>query len=231
MLLLLLLLGCGNRNAKTSGIWSLTERYPSTYYTIAHVYHYATDTATFFLSEMPGKKDAGLPPHTKETVELDGVVYALCEPNKKGESDQRRSYYESLTESRRLVLNTEEESTSVTSMLTLNEAAALMRSPTKTPAGVTLQSDEWDLYFRMDSCNLEIYVYPNDNGKHASALNDTYESQEENGETYLYSSREQAILYTDGTNSIMIRQANRAGSEHVAYCTLSECKAILALLG
>ena len=74
-------------------------------------------------------------------------------------------------------------------------------------------------------------MYVNDNGKHAAAPSDKYEAREEKGASYLYSEYDRAILYTDGMNSIWIRQADRADMKHKAYDTLSECKAILAMLG
>ena len=53
----------------------------------------------------------------------------------------------------------------------------------------------------------------------------------QDGETYFVSSAGDDIVYTDGTHSVQIRQANRSGQNAPDYHTISECKAILALLG
>lgn len=64
-----------------------------------------------------------------------------------------------------------------------------------------------------------------------TAPDSSYETRTEDGETYLYSEKDLAILCTDGTHTVWMRQANRAGSEHTLYSTLDECKVILAMLG
>ena len=213
-----------------TGIWSLGERYPITYGTFAHVYHYVKGESPFFLTESRSTKSSLKPKNTKESTEVDGVIYAQCESGQQTEAGERYTYFECYTGERHLKLASDERLPDLASVLSLSDAVALMRSPLDPPDGVTFTSEEWAAYYRTDACNLEIYVYPNDGGKHYAAPDEHYEELTEGGDTYLCSDYELAVLYTDGTNTVWIRQANRSGSEHTLYTTLDECKAILTLL-
>ena len=119
----------------------------------------------------------------------------------------------------------------IETVLPMEDAIALMWAPESPRGNVELCEIEWNAQYRTDDCNLEILVRPNDSGTLIKSLPASYQSVTEDGETYYTSSSNDDIAYTNGTHSIQIRQANRAGGSKVNYHTLSECKAILALLG
>ena len=231
LLLILLLAGCTKTSKQAGGLWSLGDRYPLTYSSLVHVYHYGVDNTEFYLSEMRSKKQAGASRDAVKTIEIDGLTYSLSKPSEKSKSDTTYTYYECLTGTRRLTLGNVETQLDIETLVSLQDAAALMQNPLNPPAGIQFYSEEWDALFRTEGSNLQFYIYVNDNGKHFTAPSDDYETRTENGETYLFNERDLAILYTNGNDTIWICQAYRADQEHILYCTLDECKAILAMLG
>ena len=230
LILLLLLVGC-SKSASSKDLWSLGERYSLSYSRFGHVYTYTLGNDTFYLFESKSKKAADRRDSVKETLDLDGRTYTLYEAEKDADSDAVSTYFLCQTETRSYLLTNDETPLDLGALLSLSDAAQLMQHPLDPPNDIRFVSEEWNAYYRTDSCNLEIYVYPNDGGKHAVAPDDSYETREEKGETYLYSEKKLGILYTDGDNTVWIRQTNLANKEHVEYATLRECKAILAMLG
>ena len=95
---------------------------------------------------------------------------------------------------------------------------------------LSMIENEWSAYYRLESCNLEISVFPSDGGEHYRKCESTYESRTEGSETYLLYEADNSICYTNGTDTVLIHQSNRAGMKHTSYNTVSECKAILSLL-
>ena len=239
LLALLLISACAKTDPAETGtepsesIWDLGKRYDSTYSKISHIYHYNKGDSEFFLSVMRSKKAFDSLKNVKESVKIGEYEYALCKTEvTAGEANAAIAIsYVCLNGAYRLSIASSESTVDVSEILSFEEAASLMQDPNALPSGVAFRSEEWTAYYRNDSCNLEIYIYPSDGGKNLDRATDTYETREEDGETYLYSEMDLAILYPDGTDTVWIRQANRSGSEHTIYSTLAECKAILAMLG
>ena len=233
LLVLLFTVSCAAANSENAKLWKLGKRYDNlTYGTITHAFEYEKNGERFYLSVTRDKQAAGSSKNVQSSVTIDSLEYALCETDQKTPDGTRNfTYFECLTGDFRYVLGNAETALDMGSLLSLNEAAALMRSPAEVPDGVNYLGESWNAYFRTDASNLEVYIYVDDGGKHVSAASDTYETREEKGDVYRYSEYDRAILYSDGTNSVWIRQSDRAGMKHKAYDTLSECKAILAMLG
>ena len=235
VLCLCLFVACGKQktNDNVASMWDLGQRYDSDYSKISHVYHYEKDDATFFLSVTRTKKLTDSLRTVKDKITVGSDVYALCETvaqNENGESVPKVTY-ECLNGSYHFTIGGYDPETDVSSILSLQEAAALIQGPLSPKGGVSLLSEEWTAYYRTQSSNLEIYVYPSDMGKACANADTDYEQRTEDGETYLYSEKDKAILYSNGTDTVWIRQADRSGFDGTLYSTLTECKAILSLLG
>ena len=236
-LLMLTAFGCScshasDRVLEQSDVWSLGERYPLTYSALTYFVTYEASGEPFCLRASRNAKQTGMSARVREHQTVDGIVYALCE-SKQTDSDGKASYtyYECYTGSFRYVIERETPGFYIETVLSMDDAIALINSP-ETPKGkVKLIETEWNAQYRTDACNLEILIRPNDNGALTRSLSSSYQVQTENGETFYASSSEDDIVYTDGINSVQIRQANRAGQTAQSYHTLSECKAILSLLG
>lgn len=237
LLACMLLFGCKTDRkariaAEDSAVWTLKDRYPVTYGTLRHAYTYTKDGKSFYLSIARSKREAGSFRNPIETRDKDDRQYALCESAKKGDDTKADyTYYECLTGTFSYTLMKDESGFAIESILSMDEAIALIEDPATQIEGLTLLNDEWSAYYRLDSCNLDISLYPEDGGKHYRQLSSTYEERTEDGKTYLFNSHDNAIAYTNGTDTVVIKQTNRSGAEHVAYNTVAECRAILALLG
>ena len=239
LMLCLLLLGCGADRQNTdaaadeSPLWQLSKRYTANYSTVYHAYTYEKDGQFFYLTE---SGNARIPVNRTvtllDTKEKDGIVCSLYQNDKKGD-DTKQSYtfYEYVTDAHRYVLGIEESGLLMESLLSMDEAIELFEHPTSPAHGVVLQNEEWSAFYRLDSCYLDISIYPNDGGRQYRLAESSADAREESGESYLYDTSVDAVIYTNGTSTVRIRQSNRSETEHVSYNTLSECKAILAMLG
>lgn len=237
MALLLLVCGFGCKQPKTaeteSALWHLSERYPVTYGTLRHAYVYEKDGQIFYLSVARAKAaTARNTATTIETKESGERTYTLCKHELMGtDSASQYTFYACQTETLRFILGNEEADLAIDSVLTMDEAIALIEHPLSPKGDVSLQKEEWSAYYRLDACNLEISVFPNDDGKQYRLAESEAEQRTEDGETYLFNASENLILYSNGTDTVSIRQINRSGKDHVAYNTVSECKALIAMLG
>ena len=225
--------GTGTTEKNSSSVWSMRDRYPVTYGTMRHAYTYEKDRQTFYLTVARSKPSVGSSKDPIETLTKDGLTVSLLE-SEKVDSDETLTdytYYACDTDSYYYTVGIELSGFQMQSLLSSEDVIALIRDPYAQMNGLALLKEEWSAYYRLDTCNLEISIIPNDGGKQYRTLQSTYEERSEGGETYLYSESDQAIAYTNGTDTVHIRQSNRSGKEHVAYNTLSECKALLSLLG
>lgn len=236
-LLLLSSFGCkrshtGDRALERSAVWTLGERYPATYSTLTYFVTYEADGEPFCLRASRNVKQTGMSARVRDHRTEDGIVYALCE-SKQTDSDGKASYtyYECYTGSFRYVIERETPGFFIETVLSMDDAIALINAPEAPKGKVRLLETEWNALYRTEASNIEVLIRPNDNGALIKSLPSSYQAQTENGETFYIPSAGDEILYTDGVNSVEIRQANRAGQNAQSYHTLSECKAILALLG
>lgn len=237
LLACLLPFGCGGDRqqaaAESSSVWELAKRYPSTYGTIRHAYTYERNGQIFYLSIARGKKVSDASKEPLDSMTKDGLTVNLLESSKRDSDDTLTdfTYYACDSEPYRYTIGIEQSGLMMQTLLSTEEAFALIRDPHAKIEGLTLQTEEWSAYLRLDACNLEISIFPNDGGRQYRLCEDTFESRTENGESYLYDTNNDAIAYTNGTDTVVIRQSNRSGAEHTPYNTLTECKALLALLG
>lgn len=236
LLFSILLIACGKsengeRALEHSDVWTLGTRYPVNYSTLSYVATYQVNGETFYLEASRNSKETGMSKYVGESRAENGIVYALCELKASGKSDTvLNSYYECYTGSFRYYIGREADMFRIESVLSMDDAIALIQKPTSPRSGIIFCDAEWNAQYRTDACNLEILIRPDDKGALVKGLSSTYEAQTENGETFYTSSKGGVILYTNGVHSVEILQANRAGQSAPNYLTLSECKAILAML-
>lgn len=224
--------GSGVRKPEQSGVWSLGERYQPTYSSLTYFVTYTAKDQPFCLKATRNKKETGMSKRVKDSRTVDGIVYTLCESKlRNAEGEAAYTYYECFTGSFHYFIGLETEGFYIENYLSIDNAVKLISNPTAPKGGVKLMEEEWNAQYRTDVCVLEVLIRPNDNGALCKRLPSSYQTMTENGETYYVSSSGDDIVYSDGTHSVQIRQANRAGTNAVNYHTLSECKAILALLG
>ena len=216
----------------SSPLWHLGERYPSTYGTMRHAYTYEKDGQQFYLTVSRGKRSAALTNEPIEQLTRDGLTVSLYKSEKRGdETLTDYTYYECVTDAYRYSIGIEQSGLLMESLLSIDQALQLMQNPKAAIDGLLLCDEEWSAYYRLDSCSLEISVFPDDRGAHVQSCDETFSERTEDGETYLMRDSDGFIFYTNGAHSIAIRQSNRSGMEHTSYNTLTECKAILAMLG
>lgn len=237
LLFSVLLIACGknesgDRALELSDVWTLGTRYPVNYSTLTYVATYQVNGETFYLKASRNSKETGMSKYVKESRTEDGIVYALCEL-KATEKDNTvlNSYYECYTGSFRYYIGREADIFRIDSVLSMDDAIALIHTPTSPKSGIKFCDAEWNAQYRTDACNLEILIRADDKGALIKGLSSAFEAQTENGETYYTSSKGGEIVYSNGEHSVEIFQGNRAGQSAPNYLTLSECKAILALLG
>lgn len=222
--------GTKERKLEQCGVWSLGERYSTTYSELRCFYTYTVKDESFILTSYRNKKQTGMSKRVIDSREVDGVVYALCESKLHNpEGKAMYTYYECFTGSYYYNIGREADGFYIEDYLSMDDAIALIADP-DAPKGVKLTDTEWNAHYRTDACNLDIVIRPNDKGAMCRSLSSSYQARDESGETYYISSIGDEIVYTDGTHSVQIRQANRAGSTAPDYLTVAECKAILALL-
>lgn len=235
LLLTILLAACtgksGERALEQSRVWSLGDRYTVNYSSLQYVATYEVKGELFYLTVSRNVKETGMSKRVRESRTENEIVYSLCESKKTGDDGKAvYTYYECFTGSFRYVIGNEKEGFYVEDYLSMDEAIVLIGSPESTKGGVSFCASEWNAQYRTDPCNLEILIRINDGGALVKSLPATYQAQTENGETFYVSSIGDDIVYTDGSHSVQIWQANRAGQTAPSYLNLSECKAILALL-
>ena len=236
LLFSVLLIACGksesgDRALERSDVWTLGTRYPVNYSTLTYVATYQVNGETFCLKASRNSKETGMSKYVKESRTENGIVYALCELNAAGKNGTAlNSYYECYTGSFRYYIGREADMFRIESVLSMNDAIALIQEPTSPRSGIKFCDAEWNAQYRTDACNLEILIRPDDKGALVNGLSSNYQAQTENGETFYTPSNGGEIIYTNGAHSVEIVQANRAGQSAPNYLTLSECKAILALL-
>lgn len=222
----------GPRTIEQSAVWTLNERYPLTYSNLKYFVTYLKDGEPFCLQATRNKKATGMSNRVRESREIDGIVFALCEGKKKDNNGNATyTFYECYTGSFRYYIGRESDGFFIENILSMDDAIALMASPESPRGSVELSEVEWNAEYRTDACDLQIMIRPNDVGALTRSLSASYQTQTEGEETYYVSASNDEIVYTDGQHSVQIRQANRAGKSAPDYHTLSECKAILALLG
>ena len=220
------------RSIEGSSVWSLAERYPSKYTTITYTVTYEANGEPFCLKVSRSKQKTDLSKHVLASREENGLTYTLREGTEQTKDGKAAyTYYECLTGSFRYRIGRESDGFHIESLLSMDEAIALMNDPSSPGASVTLSDTEWDAYFTMDGCNLDVLLRPNDGGALIGSLSATHSAREENGETIYATEKGDDVAYTNGVDSIRIRQADRAGADHTDYHTLSECREILAYLG
>ncbi len=224
--------GAGTRKLEQSGVWSLGERYHPTYSSLTYFTTYTVKNEPFCLKATRNKKETGMSKRVKDSRKVDGIVYALCESKlQNADGKAAYTYYECFTGSFHYFIGRETEGFFIENYVSMDDAIALITNPSSPKGSVKLSEEEWNAQYRLDACNLEVLIRPNDNGALCKALPSSYQTVTENGETYYVSASGDDIVYTDGTHSVQIRQANRAGYNATNYHTISECKAVLALLG
>ena len=236
LLFSVLLIACGkssgDRTLERSDVWTLGSRYPLNYSSLTYVATYQAKGEPFCLKASRNVKETGMSTRVKESRTENGIVYALCEGKKTDENGKAlNTYYECYTGSFRYYIGRESDGFFIESVLSMDDAIALIETPTSPRSGIRFCDAEWNAQYRTDACNLEILIRPSDKGALVSGLPAAYEAQTENGETYYTYSKGHEIVYTNGVHSVQILQANRSGQSAPNYLTLSECKAILALLG
>ena len=213
-------------------MWTLPERYSSSYTTLSFTAMYEITGEPVCLQITRNKTQPGSSKRVLSSKESDGLVCALCESREQTESGEAvNTYYESYTGKYRYFIGRETTGFSIESILSMDEAIAMMSSPAVSLANAKLTGTEWNAYFVTDACNLEILVRPNDGGALVRSLSATHTANTEDGETIYVDKKGDDVAYTNGVDSVRIRQADRADAAHTDYHTLSECKAILALLG
>ena len=213
-----------------SGIWSLADRYASTYTTMYYTVSYQSSDGLVLLKVNRSKKDTGSSRSVRDSRTVDDIVYALCDEKYKDTGSVTYSYYEAYTGRFKYWIGNESAGFAIEDHLSMDEAIALMASPLQSCGDLVFADAEWSLYFRPAGCNIEIVVLPSDNGAAIASLGSEFSAQPTDGETLYVSQNGFEIAYTDGTNSVRIRQLNHSGETAENYLTLSECKAILALL-
>lgn len=238
LLLICLAAACGGKGGKAServleksAVWTLGDRYPLTYSSLAYAASYEASGEMFTLSVRRNAKETGMSKSVKESRSVDGIVYALCESkNKDADGNAFFTYYECYTGSFRYVIGSENSLLHIETVLSMDDAIALIAAPESPQDSVKLLEAEWSAQYRTEACNLDILIRPNDKDALVKSLSSSYRQQTENGETYYVSSAGDEIVYSDGTSSVQIRQGNRSAENITNYLTLSECKAILTLL-
>ncbi len=224
--------GAGTRESEQSGVWSLGDRYQPIYSSLTYFVTYTAKGEPFCLKMSRNKKETGMSKRVKDSRTVDGLVYALCESKQQNaEGKAAYTYYECFTGSFRYFIGRETEGFFIEDYLSMDDAVKLIAKPTAPRGSVKLAEEEWNAQYKTDTCILEVLIRPNDKGALCKALPSSYQTITENGETYYTSSSGDDIVYTDGTHSVQIRQANNADTNAENYHTLPECKAILALLG
>lgn len=240
LLALLLFAGCTGGDGKgaedpafrRSELWSLGNRYNAEYTQISYFLAYRKGDSPFRMLISRSQKPSGSSKDPIETREQDGVVCALCKGYPVGETDaEAYTYYECFDGQFRYRIGQEKSGFLVEDALSFDEAIELIASPETPPNGILLTDREWSAYFRTPTCNLEVMIRPDDGGAMTRSLPVSFSGKTEDGETVYVSGIGDTIVWTDGTSSVEIRQANRAGVEAVSYNTLSECRELLALLG
>lgn len=221
------------RTVEYSAVWTLNERYPLTYSSLSYIVTYEANGEPFCLKAGRNKKETGMSQRVRESRTVNGLVFALCDSKKKdADGNPANTYYECYTGEYRYFIGREEsDGFYMETILSADDAIALMNRPTAPKDGVRFLEEEWNAQFRTEGCNLEILIRPNDGGRLVRSLPASYTAQTEGDDVYYVSSSRDDIVYTNGTHSVQIRQANRSGVASESYHTLSECKAILALLG
>jgi len=239
LLLTILLAACSGAGQKTekraledAAVWNLSERYPVTYSSLHYIAIYTCGGEQFCLKASRNAKETGMSSRVVDSRSTNGIVFALCESKQKNsDGSASYTYYECYTGSFRYFIGRESDGFRIENILSMDDAIALMNAPETLPKGVALEDAEWDAQFRTDACNLEILIRPNDSGALVKSLPSSYHEETEDDASFNVSSSGDDIVYTDGVHSVQIRQANRSGYDAPNYHTLSECKAILALLG
>ncbi len=220
------------RALEQSAVWTLGERYPITYSSLTYFVTYNADGEDFCLKATRNKKETGMSQRVSDSRTVNGIVFSLCESKgKDADGNPLYTYYECYTGNFRYFIGRESDGFRIETVLPMDDAIALMWAPESPRGNVNLQEAEWNAQYCTDDCNLEILIRPNDGGALVRSLPSSYQAVIEGEETYYTASSGDDIAYTNGTHSVQIRQANRAGGNNVDYHTLSECKAILALLG
>ena len=215
-----------------SAVWSLAERYPSKYTTLAFVATYTVNGEPFCLRVSRNKGQAGSSKRVRESKDVNGFVYTLCDSRETTQNgDASYSYYECLTGQFRYFVGRENEGFRVENYLSLDDAIAVMSDPFSPSEKIRLTETEWNAYFDLDACTLDILIRPGDGGTLVNSLSASHMAQNTDEDTIYVDKKGDDVAYTNGVDSVRIRQADRAGAEHTDYHTLSECKAILALLG
>lgn len=231
-------IACGKDRQQTatasvegSGIWKLPDRYSSTYTALYFNATYTIDGEPFVLRINRNKKTDDKTRTVKTSKEADGLTYALCESKQQDDNGNPLfTYYETYTGAFHYYMCREAEGFNIEDCLGMDEAIRLMQSPLSPSGRIQLNNVFWDAYFRLDGCNLNADIRPNDGGAMIASLGSDFAAQQDGAETWYLSSHGDEIAYTDGTNSVRIRQSNRAGQSPENYLTLEECKDILALL-
>ena len=219
-------------SSNVSAVWDLGSRYPITYGTMRHAYTYIKDGKSFYLIVSRSKRFAGSSENVIESKTVGDRVYALCKSRKTGDDTKSDyTFYECPTGTYVFTIIKEESDFHMESILSMDQAIELIEDPHTEIEGLSFEAEEWSGYYRLASCNLEISLFPNDAGAKYRKLAADYPEQTEDGERYLYHEADGTIVYTDDTSTAVIKQSNRSGSEHTAYNTIAECKALLALLG
>ena len=232
LIVLLLLVSCAKQPTnQTADLWSLGNHYPVTYSKMCHVYHYSIGPDVFYLSVTRGKKDTRESSEAKDTLTVGDRTIALYGEASETEGAPAYTYYQCIADGYRYLICNSETKLDLAGKLSIKDAASILKDPLHPSGGAAFDYEEWTAYYRTDTCNLELYIYPNDQGARAKAPDSSYESRTTDGETYLYSEIDHGIVYTNGVHSVWIRQFNREGEEPILYSTVAECMAILAMLG
>jgi hypothetical protein len=221
------------RVVEQSGVWKLNERYPVTYSSLNYIVTYDANGVPFCLKVTRNKKEPGMSQRVIDHREVDGIIFALCE-SKQLNADQKaaNTYYECYTGSFRYYIGREgSDGFYIENYLSMDDAIALMKHPSAPKGAVRFIEEEWNALYRTKECSLEILIRPNDGGKLCRTLSSSYAAVTEGDDTYYVSNSRDDVVYTNGVHSVQIRQATFAGAASETYNTLSECKAILALIG
>ncbi len=237
-LMLPTLLACGKQAAQNqadSAAWNMGSLLTYSYSTLRHNYCYRIGTDVVYLSASRSKITLDDIADVTETRVKDGQTYCYTAYTTQPVSEENLpsnacKSIETCDGTLRYKLGNDTYSLDVLTLLTFDQAIALMQNPLSPPDGVTLDSEEWSAYFKMADCNLTIFLYPNDDGakytqrKEKDCLTETTED----GETFALNS--ETIAYRDDRGTALVTQLVR-NAEGTSYLNVAFCKQLLDLLG
>ena len=218
-----------------SPLWNLGDRYESNYSTIRHTYKYRKNTDAFYLTVSRSKKTADKAKNVLDTFDLDGRTYLYSELTTENVDNQQEpvitaQIYEHYTGTFRYQLGNGTYWLDMKTVLSFDEAAALMQYPTVLPQDTRIEYEEWSYFFRTEECALSILIYPQDDGAMFEQLCEENELADPASDADAeYSASSEIICYHDARGTVLINQLNYT-KDAVSNLTVERCSEFLALL-